>query len=104
MALTNPLKFPLKLSLRTARILSVLSLGGLCIGFVVGAFFTGPRGHVPGIFTVFSQTGLISGIVLMMDSRGRLSDHDDRRLDERERVNPLGFAFMAMQLPRIIIA
>ena len=85
MALTNPLKLPLKLSQRSVRILSVLAMAGLAIGFVVGAFFADPRGNMPSLFNVIRQVGLISAIVLFLDSRGRLSELDDGRLDERER-------------------
>ena len=38
---------PLKLSLRAARILSLLVLGGIGIGYLGGAIFAAPDGDTP---------------------------------------------------------
>jgi len=49
---------PLKLSLRAARILSLLVLGGIGIGYLGGAIFAAPDGDTPIGFVGLRLIGL----------------------------------------------
>ncbi len=83
---TNPMHAPLKLSRRSARILSVLVLAGLVIGYLGGAIFIGPDGDPLLAFILLRLTGLLSALALFIEARGQLSQASDAMLDERERM------------------
>jgi hypothetical protein len=76
---------PLKLSLRTARILSLLVLGGIGIGYLGGAI-AAPDGDTPISFVFLRLIGLFSAVALFIDGRGQLTQSSDAMLDERERA------------------
>jgi hypothetical protein len=78
-------KPPLKLSLRTARILSLLVLGGIGIGYLGGAI-AAPDGDTPIGFVFVRLIGLFSAVALFVESRGQLAQSSDAMLDERERA------------------
>ena len=77
---------PLKLSLRTARILSLLVLGGIAIGYLGGAIFAAPDGDTPIGFVGLRLIGLFSAVALFIEGRGQLTQASDAMLDERERT------------------
>ncbi|WP_303808880.1 hypothetical protein [Sandarakinorhabdus limnophila] len=77
---------PLKLSLRTARMLSLLVLGGIGIGYLGGAIFAESDGSAPIGFTLVRLVGLISAVMLFIEGRGQLTQASDAMLDERERA------------------
>lgn len=86
MAQTKRLDAPLKLSLRTARILSVLVLAGLGIGYLGGAVAAGPDGTPPILFSLLRLAGLLSALALFIEARGQMAQASDSMLDERERA------------------
>lgn len=77
---------PLRLSLRTARLLSVAVLGGISIGYLGGAIMAEPDGTPPIGFTLVRLIGLISAALLFIEGRGQLAQASDALLDERERA------------------
>jgi hypothetical protein len=77
---------PLKLSLRTARILSLLVLGGIGIGYLGGAILADPDGTAPIGLSLVRLVGLFSAVILFIDGRGQLTQANDAMLDERERA------------------
>lgn len=77
---------PLKLSLRTTRILSVLVLIGIGIGYPLGALFMTPAGDTPIAFVPLHLLGLFSAVALFVDGRGTMTAAVTARLDERERA------------------
>lgn len=83
---TNPMNAPLKLSLRSARILSVLLVAGLGLGYLGGAIATGADGDRPMVFTLLRLLGLVSALALFIESRGQMAQANDAMLDERERA------------------
>ena len=86
MSKTTTLNPPLKLSLRTARMLSLLVLGGIGIGYLGGAIFAESDGSAPIGFTLVRLVGLISAVMLFIEGRGQLTQASDAMLDERERT------------------
>lgn len=80
------LNAPLKLSLRTSRILSLLVLGGIGIGYLGGAIAAGPDDHVPIAFSAARVVGLVSAVLLFIEGRGQMTQASDAMLDERERA------------------
>jgi hypothetical protein len=80
------LNAPLKLSLRTARILSVAVLGGIGIGYLGGAILAAPDGDTPIVFVGLRLIGLFSAVALFIEGRGQLTQASDAMLDERERA------------------
>ncbi len=78
-------KAPLKLSLRTARILSVAVLGGIGIGYLGGAITAEPDGSAPIGFVFVRLIGLFAAVALFIEGRGQMSQASDAMLDERER-------------------
>ena len=83
---TNPMNAPLKLSLRSARILSVLIVASLGIGYLGGAVAAGADGDQPVIFTLLRLLGLFSALALFIETRGQMAQASDAMLDERERA------------------
>lgn len=81
-ATMNP---PLRLSLRTARILSLLVLGGIGIGYLGGAIMAEPDGTTPIAFVFIRLIGLFSAVALFIEGRGQMTQASDAQLDERER-------------------
>jgi len=81
-ATMNP---PLRLSLRTARILSVAVLGGIGIGYLGGAIMADPDGTTPIAFVFIRLIGLFSAVALFIEGRGQMTQANDAQLDERER-------------------
>lgn len=79
-------KAPLKLSLRTARILSVAVLGGIGIGYLGGAIMAEPDGSAPIGFVFLRLIGLFSAVALFIEGRGQMTQASDAMLDERERA------------------
>ena len=79
MSKSTTLNPPLKLSLRAARILSLLVLGGIGIGYLGGAIFAAPDGDTPIGFVGLRLIGLF------IEGRGQLTQASDAMLDERER-------------------
>lgn len=79
-------KAPMKLGLRTARILSVLVLIGIGIGYPLGALFMTPAGDTPIAFVPLHLIGLFSAVALFVDGRGMMTAAVTARLDERERA------------------
>lgn len=79
-------KAPLKLSLRTARILSVAVLGGIGIGYLGGAVMAEADGTAPIFFVFLRLIGLFSAVALFIEGRGQMSQASDAMLDERERA------------------
>jgi F0F1-type ATP synthase assembly protein I len=79
-------KAPLKLSLRTARILSVAVLAGIGIGYLGGAIMAEPDGTAPIGFVFLRLIGLFSAVALFIEGRGQLTQSSDAMLDERERA------------------
>ncbi|WP_017668419.1 hypothetical protein [Sandarakinorhabdus sp. AAP62] len=77
---------PLRLSLRTARFLSLLVLGGIGIGYLGGAVFAAPDGTTPMGFLGLRLIGLFSAVALFIEGRGQLTQASDAMLDERERA------------------
>lgn len=77
---------PLKLSLRTSRILSLLVLGGIGVGYLGGAIAAGPDGTPPILFSLLRIIGLISAVLIFIEARGQLTQSSDAMLDERERA------------------
>lgn len=77
---------PLRLSLRTARLLSLLVLGGIGIGYLGGAILADPDGSAPIAFSAVRLVGLISAVLLFIEGRGQLTQASDALLDERERA------------------
>lgn len=82
---SEPLNPPLRLSLRTARILSLLVLAGIGIGYLGGAIFTDPDGSPQIGFVLVRLVGLLSAVALFIEGRGQMAHAADRMLDERER-------------------
>lgn len=78
-------KPPLTLSLRTARILSIVVLGGISIGYLGGAILAGDDGSPPIGFAVVRLIGLLAAVALFIDGRGQMAQSSDAMLDERER-------------------
>ncbi len=78
-------KAPLKLSLRTARLLSVAVLGGIGIGYLGGAILADPDGTTPIGFVFVRLIGLFAAVALFIDGRGQMAQSSDAMLDERER-------------------
>lgn len=78
-------KPPLTLSLRTARILSIVVLGGISIGYLGGAILAGDDGSAPIGFAVVRLIGLLAAVALFIDGRGQMAQSSDAMLDERER-------------------
>ena len=74
MSKTTTLNPPLKLSLRTARILSLLVLGGIAIGYLGGAIFAAPDGDTPIGFVGLRLIGLFSAVALFIEL-GHHSSH-----------------------------
>lgn len=85
-AMAGKIRAPLTLSLRTARILSVLVLAGLGIGYLGGAVMADAAGETPIGFVVIRLVGLFSAVMLFIDGRGQMSQANDTMLDERERA------------------
>jgi hypothetical protein len=79
-------KPPLKLSLRTSRLLSLLVLGGIGIGYLGGAIMAGPDGSTPIGFLLLRIIGLFSAVALFVEGRGQLTQASNAMLDERERA------------------
>ncbi|WP_156256302.1 hypothetical protein [Sandarakinorhabdus oryzae] len=77
---------PLRLSLRTSRLLSLLVLGGIGIGYLGGAIFAGPDGSTPIGFVAVRLIGLFSAVALFIEGRGQMAQAHDAMLDERERA------------------
>lgn len=77
---------PLRLSLRTSRLLSLLVLGGISIGYLGGAIFAQPDGTTPIGFVAVRLIGLFSAVTLFIEGRGQLTQASDAVLDERERA------------------
>jgi hypothetical protein len=80
------LNAPLKLSLRTSRILSLLVLGGIGLGYLGGAVFAEADGSTPIGFVLVRLIGLFSAVALFIEGRGQLAQANDAMLDERERA------------------
>lgn len=77
---------PLRLSLRIARILSLLVLGGIGIGYLGGAITADADGTTPIGFVFVRLTGLFAAVVLFVEGRGQMAHANDAMLDERERA------------------
>lgn len=84
--MTMASKAPLKLSLRTARLLSVAVLGGIGIGYLGGAIMAEPDGSAPIGFVFLRLIGLFSAVALFIEGRGQMTQSSDAMLDERERA------------------
>ncbi|WP_310497321.1 hypothetical protein, partial [Sandarakinorhabdus sp.] len=80
------IKPPLSLTLRNARILSVLVLAGLGIGYLGGAMFPDDKGGVWLGFSAVRLIGLFSAVFLFLDIRNQTAHAPDAMLDERERA------------------
>lgn len=77
---------PLRLKLRTARILSLVVLAGLSIGYLGGAMFPDADGGVLLGFGVVRLVGLCSAVLLFIDVRNQQAHAPDAQLDERQRA------------------
>ncbi|MFZ4689495.1 MAG: hypothetical protein ACOYLS_09670 [Polymorphobacter sp.] len=77
---------PLRLKLRTARILSVAVLAGLGIGYLGGAMFPDDDGGVWLGFSALRLIGLFSAVLLFVDVRNQQAHAPDTMLDERQRA------------------
>lgn len=75
----------LKLSLRTARLLSIAVLGGISIGYLGGAIMAEPDGTAPIAYVFVRLIGLFSAVALFIEGRGQMAQSSDAMLDERER-------------------
>lgn len=74
---------PLRLRLRTARILSVMALAALSIGYLGSAIVgEAASGLVFGLAKLF---GLLGAAALFLDAQGQQANAPDQMLDERER-------------------
>lgn len=80
---SNP---PLRLKLRTARLLSVVVLAGLGLGYLGGAMFPRVDGGVWHFFSVLRLIGLFGAVVLFVDVRNQQAQAPDAALDERQRA------------------
>lgn len=78
-------KAPLKLSLRSARILSIAVLAGIGIGYLGGAITAAADGTTPIGFVLMRIIGLFAAVALFIDRRGQMAQSSDALLDERER-------------------
>jgi hypothetical protein len=77
---------PLRLKLRTARILSVVVLTGLGIGYLGGALMPDDDGGVRLGFAILRLVGLFAAVALFIDIRNQRVHAPDAQLDERERA------------------
>lgn len=84
--MTQSLRAPVKLSLRTARLLSLAVLAGLGVGYLGGAIAAGPDGDAPIGFVFVRLIGLFSAVTLFVEGRGQMTQSSDAMLDERERA------------------
>jgi hypothetical protein len=81
-------RVPTRLTLRSARILSVIGPGGLMLAAVAGAMFRGPDGRVQTIFHVLGLVFMLLSLVLFIDGRSQptnVAEKFDPLFDERER-------------------
>lgn len=76
----------LLLSQRATRILSILVLIGIGVGYPLGAWFMAPDGEVPIQLMPLQLIGLFSALILFLDGRGMITAGVTARLDERERA------------------
>lgn len=77
---------PLRLKLRTARILSLVVLAGLSIGYLGGALFPDDDGGVWLGFAALRLVGLFGAVLLFIDVRNQQAHAPDAQLDERQRA------------------
>lgn len=77
---------PLRLKLRTARLLSVVVLAGLGIGYLGGALMPDDDGGVRLGFAIVRLIGLFAAVALFVDIRNQRVHAPDVQLDERERA------------------
>lgn len=77
---------PLRLKLRTARVLSVVVLAGLGLGYLGGAMFPDAAGGVRSGFSIVRLIGLFGAVALFVDVRNQQAHSPDAMLDERQRA------------------
>lgn len=81
-------RVPTRLTLRTARILSVIGPGGLMLAALAGAMFLAPDGSVQMVFRVLRLVFMLVALVLFIDGRSQptnVPEKFDPLFDERER-------------------
>jgi hypothetical protein len=79
---------PVRLSLRTAKILSVIGPVGLILAIFAGAMFLGPDGRVQKVFLVLRLVFMLVLLPLIFDGRSQstmVPEKFDALFDERER-------------------
>ncbi|OYU14762.1 MAG: hypothetical protein CFE37_09120 [Alphaproteobacteria bacterium PA4] len=77
---------PLRLKLRTARILSLLVLVALPVGYLGGAVWPDAIGSLDILFSALRLIGLFAAVFLFVDIRNQRANAPDTALDERERA------------------
>jgi hypothetical protein len=77
---------PLRLKLRTARLLSLLVLGALPLGYLGGAIWPDSNALVRSLFSLLRLIGLFAALGLFVDIRNQRANAPDKALDERERA------------------
>ena len=81
-------RWPVRLSLRTAKILSVIGPVGLILATLAGAMFLGPDGRVQKVFLVLRLVFMLVLLPLILDGRSQstmVPEKFDALFDERER-------------------
>ncbi|MFZ4689494.1 MAG: hypothetical protein ACOYLS_09665 [Polymorphobacter sp.] len=82
-------RVPARLSLRTAKILSLVAPAGLVLSMLAGAYFLGLDGRVQPIFHALRLLFLLTCLALFIDGRTQATNVPERfdpLFDERERA------------------
>lgn len=77
---------PLRLKLRTARLLTLVVLAAMPIGYLGGAIWPDQDGGAWLPFAVLRLIGLFAAVFLFIDVRNQRANASDAMLDERERA------------------
>lgn len=82
-------RMPARLSLRAAKVLSLVAPAGLVFSMVAGAIFLGPGGEVQTLFHMLRLLFLLLSLALFIDGRTQSTNVPERfdpLFDERERA------------------
>lgn len=77
---------PITLRPAQARLLSILALGALGLGYLLDAIATDPSRAAFIAISAVKLFGLLGAILLFIDANGQRANAPDRLLDERERT------------------